>query len=138
MSTSLKRSRSADGAIHIAPEIGGIVVLSFEGEFDRWNAPTVGESLDQALETRRDLILDLSEVTFLDSSVINELFRGAQAAKASGRVAVLQLGTAPFVERILEFVRIESVLPRARRRDEAIQLIELGAARGGEPGGITG
>ncbi len=139
MSTSpLHRSRNRDGTIRVAPEAGDIVVLSFEGEFDRWNALNVGEHLDQALETGKDLVLDLSEITFLDSSVINELFRAAQAARGSGQVAVLELGAAPFVERILEFVRIESVLPRANNREEAIRLIELGAGGCAEPEGITG
>jgi anti-anti-sigma factor len=127
-----------DGAIRILPEADAIVVFALEGEFDRHNAPTLGEQLDQALETRKDLILDLSQVTFIDSSVINQLFRAAHVAKESGQTAVLQLGTAPLVERILAIVGIESVLPRAHRRDEAIQLIERGTARTDEAGAAVG
>jgi anti-anti-sigma factor len=107
-----------------------IVVLALEGDFDRHNAATLGEQLDRALETRKDLILDLSQVTFLDSSVVGELFRAALVAKESGQTAVLQLGTAPLVERVLEIVGIESMLPRAHHRQEAIQIIERRAATG--------
>ena len=137
MSASLHRSDQRDGKIRVVPEADDIVVLTLEGDFDLGNATTLGEQLDRVLEANQDLILDLSEVTFIDSSVINELFRAARVAKESGQTAVLQLGTAPRVERILEIVGIESVLPRADRRHEAIQLIESGGAKI-ERGAATG
>jgi anti-anti-sigma factor len=128
MSASLHRSNHRDGKIRVVPEADDIVVLTLEGDFDLANAPKLGEQLDRVLEANKDLILDLSEVTFIDSSVINELFRAARVAKESGQTAVLQLGTAPNVERILEIVGIESVLPCADRRHAAIKLIESGVA----------
>jgi hypothetical protein len=37
---------------------------------------------------------------------------------------VLQVGTAAIVERVLELVRIERVLPRAHDRQEAVRIIQ--------------
>jgi len=131
MPTSLHRSDYGDGAIRIQPEADDIVVLALEGDFDRHNARTLGAQLDRAFEKQKNLVLDLTEVTFMDSSVVNELFRAAHVANERGQTAVLQLGTAPPVERILEIVGIESVLPRARDRQEAIRIIEEAGARSG-------
>ena len=132
MPESLHRFGNHEGAVRTVTEADDIVVLTLEGEFDRFNAPRLGEQLDRALQSRKGLILDLSEVTFIDSSVVNELFRAAHGAKQSGQTAVLQLGTAPLVESVLEIVRIESVLPRAHRRQEAVEIIERAAAQTGE------
>ena len=75
-----------------------------------------------------DLILDLSQATFIDSSVIRVLFDAAGAVDRRDQAMVLQLGTTPIVERALEIVGIERVLPRAHNREEAVRMI--GAKRG--------
>ncbi len=124
MPSSFHRSDHRDGAVRIVREADEIIVLCLEGEFDRYNAPALGTKLERALQTRKDLILDLSQATFVDSSIINELFRAANAADENGQTAVLQLGTAPLVERVLEIAGIESVLPRATSREEAVQIVE--------------
>jgi anti-anti-sigma factor len=138
VSASLHRSDHRDGAIRIVPDVDGIVVLALEGDFDRHDAPTLGEQLDRALEARDNLVLDLSEVTFVDSSIVNELFRAAHVARERGQIAVLQLGNALLVERILEIVGIDTVLPCAHEREEAIQIIQRGASKVLEAAAATG
>lgn len=113
-----------DGAIRVDSGTDGINVVCLEGDFDLANAPVFRDHVDRALESGNDLIVDLSQATFIDSSVINILFNGARAVDGRDQTMVLQLGTAPIVERVLQLVRIEDVLPRAHNRAEAREMIE--------------
>jgi anti-anti-sigma factor len=116
------------GAIRVEPETAKIVALSLEGDFDLTNAPAFEAQIDTALDRGNDLILDLSEASFIDSSVIHVVVRAAQTAEAREQTVVLQLGTAAIVERVLEVAMIEQVLPRARDRQEALRMIRRQAA----------
>lgn len=115
------------GAIGVVPETDEIVALTLEGDFDLANAPDLADQIDRTLEGGKDLILDLSEATFIDSSVVNVLVQASQAAGAREQAVVLQLGTAAIVERVLEIVNIEQILPRAHDRREAVNLIQQAA-----------
>lgn len=112
------------GSIRVVRETDGILAVCLEGEFDLANAPTLVDQIDLALETGKDLVLDLSEATFIDSSVINVLMRASKAAGERQQTMVLQLGTAAIVERALEIARIELVLTRAHDRQEAVRTIQ--------------
>lgn len=116
------------GGIRVVRETDGILAVCLEGEFDLANAPTLVDQIDLALETGKDLVLDLSEATFIDSSVINVLMRASKAAGERQQTMVLQLGTAAIVERALEIARIELVLTRAHDRQEAVRTIQKRAA----------
>lgn len=70
------------------------------------------------------MIIDVSATTFLDSHAINALFDVATEASKAQHVAVMQLGTTPIVERILELVQVGRVLTRVDTRPEAIDAIE--------------
>lgn len=116
------------GGIRVVRETDGILAVCLEGEFDLANAPTLVDQIDLALETGKDLVLDLSEATFIDSSVINVMMRASKAAGERQQTMVLQLGTAAIVERALEIARIELVLTRAHDRQEAVRTIQKRAA----------
>ena len=111
------------GVIRVVPERDGIVAICLEGEFDLANTPALSDQIGSLLGAGNDVILDLSEATFIDSSVINVLARASRAADEGGQTMVLQIGTAALVERILEIVSIEQVLPRANDRQEAVRII---------------
>ena len=110
--------------VDVVPETDKIVAVCLEGEFDMANARTVGEEIDRTLEGGKDLIFDLSEATFIDSSFIAVLMRAVKAAHGREQGIVLQLGTAAVVERVLEITRIEQVLPRAHDRQEAVRMVQ--------------
>ncbi len=134
---------SEHGAIRVIHETDEIVAVCPEGEFDHANAPALGDEIDRALEAGKDLILDLSAVTFIDSSVIRVLLRASETAAGRRQAIVLQLGTAAIVERVLEIVGIEGLLPRAHDRQEALRIIQqqpeaqpLAALRGSHHGSV--
>jgi anti-sigma B factor antagonist len=131
----------SEGTLHVTQETDDIVAISLEGEFDMTTSPLLVEQAERALDDRQHLILDLSDATFIDSSMLNAVLRTHRAATARGRVAVLQLGSAAVVDRVIALTGIERVLPRTDNRADAVRTIhELAApnsptSRGGTPAG---
>jgi anti-anti-sigma factor len=111
------------GELQVFAETDEIAGLRLEGEFDVANAPQIFEQGERLLADDKQVILDLSDATFIDSSVIHALFRLGAVARKSGRLVVLQLGTAAVVERVIQICNIERILPRASTRPEAIDVI---------------
>ena len=109
--------------IHVSNEAADIVSLYLCGEFDAFNAPEIIDHALRALAADKHLVLDLSDTTFIDASVIGALVAIQAAANDRGRSAVLQLGTAPIVERVVAITGIEDVLPRTETRVDAIARI---------------
>ena len=127
MSASSFGSEQSKGVVRLTREGDGIVAICLEGEFDLTNARRLDDKVDRALDSGRDLILDLSEATFIDSSVIHVLVRAGKAGDLRKQAVVLQLGTAAIVERVLEIAAIEKVLTRAHDRQEAVRIIQTQA-----------
>ena len=110
--------------IRVRSEADDIVSLYLCGEFDAFNAPEIVHHAVRALAADNHLVLDLSDTTFIDASVIGALVAIQSAAHDRGRSAVLQLGTAPVVERVVAITRIEDVLPRTETRTDAVARIQ--------------
>jgi len=115
-------SEHRDGVVRVVPESDGIVAVCLEQEFDLSNAPALGDQLERVLEGS-DLILDMSEATFIDSSVLNVLAQASKIAREEERTMVLQVGTAAIVERVLDIARVDRLLPRVETRQAAVDLI---------------
>lgn len=128
MPASITLPEHHDGAIRVVSETAQIVAVCLEGDFDLTNAPALDSQINRSLDGGTDLILDLSEASFIDSSVIHVVVRAAQSAGARKQTIVLQLGTAAIVERVIEIANIEQVLPRAHDRQEALRMIQQQAA----------
>jgi anti-sigma B factor antagonist len=71
--------------------VGGATVLSVRGEVDVYSAPTLSENLAQLLEEGATaIVVDLSEVAFLDSTGLGALIGARSATEdADGRLAVV-------------------------------------------------
>ena len=75
-----------------------------------------------ALEGRH-LIINLSDVSFIDSSIIHALFETEQAAKKAGLLFIVQCNGGANVERVLAITLADGRLPLASSRAEANELI---------------
>ena len=53
--------------------VGDAVVLAIVGEIDMATAPEVERAIDRGHDGTRRVVIDLTEVTFLDSSALNAL-----------------------------------------------------------------
>jgi anti-anti-sigma factor len=102
-------------------ERGDVVIATFEGEIDSSNAAELRLALSERLPASATaLLLDLSDVTYLDSSGIQLLFdlgRRLAARRQSMRLVVPS--NAP-MRRVLELCAVESMAPMHADVDEAL------------------
>jgi len=79
-----------------------IWVLRARGELDLATVPTLAASIDAAIEAgARNVLLELDEVTFMDSSGIREIVRGRkEIAEQGGRLKID--GASGAVQQVLE------------------------------------
>jgi anti-anti-sigma factor len=112
-----------DGTIEVVREADRITALDLYGEFDINSSPQIIEHAQPVLDDDNHLIINLSDTTFIDSSVVHALVHAAAAAKARGNVLVIQLGTTAIVERVITLTHTDRKIARAPTRAEAITLI---------------
>jgi anti-sigma B factor antagonist len=117
-----------EGTLRVSEESDDVVAISLEGEFDMATSPLLVEQAERAFAAGRHLIVDLSDATFIDSSMLNAVVDAHKAAMAQGRVAVLQLGSAAVVERVIAMSGLDRLLPRVDDRADAIRTIHRLAA----------
>jgi anti-anti-sigma factor len=85
------------------------LVVRLSGELDAGTAEELERSLSIVLEPRPVVVLDLHELTFVDSFGINILFRTREWADARG--VDLRVVRAPVhVQRLLALVRLDGTL----------------------------
>lgn len=99
------------------------VFVLVAGEHDISTAPTLRERLDEALAAERALIIDLSQASFLDSSILGALLEARRQAHERDTAFVVCLGPEPEagVQRILEITGLVPVFPVVGSREEALE-----------------
>jgi anti-sigma B factor antagonist len=89
-------------------EAGAVVQLI--GEVDLDTAPTVESCLEAVLaDGEANIVIDLDEVTLLDSSGVTVLLHGYRAATAAGR-SLRVASPRPSVQRVLEIAGVSQLL----------------------------
>lgn len=95
-----------------------VLVIPLRGELDINRAIEIEETLAIA-GPGGPILLDLSEVTYADSTVISALFRCVeQAAVAERRIAVLIV--TPQLSRLFEYAGVAEAIPLFRERGPAL------------------
>ena len=95
-------------AMDVSVADGTRVVMMF-GEIDLAVAPTLQEAMTDG---DADVIIDLSGVTFLDSSGIAAVLRAYRQQIANGHCLSMRGATGP-VRRVLQITGVDAVLPLA-------------------------
>ena len=109
--------------IEVRERLGGIMVLGLEGEFDLASAPALREQLQAArVAARRGVVLDLAQVTFVDSSGLRELLLARAAFGEEGKALVLA-ALQPAVIRLLELTGATDALDTAPSLERALTLL---------------
>lgn len=96
-------------------------VLRLDGELDAFVAPDLRERLQQAIEDARDaglLIIDLSRVSFLDSTILGALVGALRRMREQGGEIRLVYPPHP-VSRIFELTGLDAVFPVAEPVDRS-------------------
>lgn len=112
---------SVEFAVSVEPVRTGVAAVVVSGEIDMARTPQFTEALAGAVR-RNDalaLLIDLSAVTFIDSSGLNALVHAFDRAGRSSRDMVL-VSADRHVIALLEMSGLERVLRRFDTRDEAV------------------
>jgi anti-sigma B factor antagonist len=93
---------------HQTRDVGSTSVVSFQGEVDLENSPTAREVLLDRVRRGRDLVVDLSGVSYIDSSGIASLVEAFQEARKQGTRFALA-AVSPSALRVFELARLDQV-----------------------------
>jgi anti-sigma B factor antagonist len=96
-------------------------VIALPGESDAYSAPRIRSNLASALGTAAPLVVDLSQATFIDSTVVGVLLESLADCEKLERPLLLLLpdDSAPEVHRLFELTGLTALLPVVRSWDEA-------------------
>jgi anti-anti-sigma factor len=98
----------------------GFTVIALRGEADAYVAPRIRSDLAKALGAEAPLVIDLSQATFIDSTIVGVLLEGLAEYEKLERPLLLLLpdDSAPEVHRLFELTGLTSLLPLVRSWDE--------------------
>jgi anti-sigma B factor antagonist len=92
----------------VVREEGGWTVLAVSGEIDIATAPSLREKLHSLFaDGRHDIVVDLDEVTFLDSTALGVLVGGLKRARTDGGELKVVCNQ-PRVRKVFEITRLDS------------------------------
>jgi anti-sigma B factor antagonist len=97
---------------------GGATVVRVEGELDMATSSSFEEVLD-AEDLGEQLVIDLTDCTFLDSSAVRLLVEAARAAQQANGNVSLVTGD-PGIRRVLEIAAVDTILPVHDNLDSAL------------------
>jgi anti-sigma B factor antagonist len=104
----------------------GVAVLFVEGEIDLASAGTLRQAIDDVVSGRpRGLVIDLSEVAYLDSSGVQVLVEARDSVGQGGRFAVATRG--PMTTRIIRILCLDDILVLHETVDDALSAFNTGS-----------
>lgn len=107
--------------VEVAEKRPGVFVLAIEGEVDMSTSPEVrGALLPLFRQDASHVIVDLSEVPYMDSSGIATLVEGLQHAR-KGNLRFTLAGTRPSVEAVFELAYLKTVFEMVPGVAEALE-----------------
>jgi anti-sigma B factor antagonist len=87
--------------VRVRPDLRGGAVLSVHGEVDVATAPALREAIIRAVDGRpARVVIDLADVSFMDSSALGVLVSGYKYAQGAG-IPLLLSSPGPAVYRLL-------------------------------------
>lgn len=112
-------NRYEPGRVEVATE-DGLSIVKLLGEHDLSTQPLIAAKLAALIESGTPLVFDLSDATFMDSSVVQAVVTAqAELAKRGVSIAlVVPDDAATAISRLIEMVGLAGI-PIVRSRDEA-------------------
>ena len=112
LAEELLRIRKTDSA-------DGVLMLEGAGELDLSTAGQLHDSLMTPISEGLDVVVDLTRVSFIDSSGIAALVGAFRSVNGTGRMSVL-IAPGSQVARVFELARMGDALPVVTDRAEAV------------------
>jgi anti-anti-sigma factor len=100
---------------------GTLCLVRVHGEVDLSNAQEVSAAIGNAMgQEARRLVVDLSDITYLDSAGVALLLRLAERLRARRRQLYLVVPRGSPVRRVLDFTGLPRVIPLEARLEDAL------------------
>jgi anti-sigma B factor antagonist len=111
MGTDAEPDDGAATRLRIEPQGGaaGELTLRLQGELDLVTAGVLRREIERHRPGAGPLVLDLSEVTFVDSTGLVLLMETTRQAAEAGWTLALRRGVSPAVARLLEITRTDGL-----------------------------
>ena len=120
------RSFYIGDTVQVDDRDGDLAVLVVGGELDYEASPQLKARIVSAIKAgRRHLVLDLSDVTFIDSTAIGVLAGTVARLDKAGGGCLAVVCTHEKVLEIFEITGLESVITLHRSCDEAVSALSL-------------
>ena len=100
-------------AVVVSPLGDHEVQVAVKGELDLVSAPELQEALKRELVASNDVLLDLSEMDFIDSTGLHAIVEAVRTAKAVGRKLKLNSELPAHARRLMEIVGLLPFIPIA-------------------------
>jgi|tagenome__1003787_1003787.scaffolds.fasta_scaffold20920162_1 anti-anti-sigma factor len=94
-------------------------IVALRGEHDLGTTPQIEEALASA-RSGETLLIDLSECTFIDSTVIATFLSAGRATEAGGTRLALVIPAPSHVRRTVELIRLGDLIPIHDSRADGI------------------
>ena len=102
-------------------------VISLAGEVDLYTAPEFKQQLLEVIDQGgRDVIVDLTDTTFIDSTTLGVLVGGVKRLRPAGGSLAL-VCTDENITKIFEITGLDRVFPIHSSREEALEAVSSGA-----------
>ena len=99
----------------------GASIVVLKGDIDLESSPAAREVLLKSVEGIGKVLVDLSSVTYIDSSGVASLVEALQAAKRNGGRFALVAASDP-TRRVLELARLDKVFTMYTTVDEGLKV----------------
>ena len=115
-----------------------ILIVSLCGEIDHHNAASIRREIDESMTAfhAKNLILDYSDVSFMDSSVI-VLARGRYNKVKDLAGSIVIVPGSPYVSRVLGLSGLFGLIPKTSSKRSALEYIYEKGGKGNETGKLV-
>ena len=113
-----------NGQVPIRRE-GEVTVATLSGDVDISRAEPIKVALLRAIGNEEfGLVIDMREVTYLDSAGVNVLFEVAERLRGRQQRLVLVLPDTALIQRVLSLVNARSVMQTTTTLDDAVAAVQ--------------
>jgi anti-anti-sigma factor len=109
---------SAPFSLRLERMDGGWVRVHVEGELALTSSSLLELAVERELEANRDVLLDLSDIAFIDSAGLRAMTALVRIAKSNGRRLRLSSELPPHARRLMEIVGLLPFVPIASDEDD--------------------
>jgi anti-sigma B factor antagonist len=95
---------------YLSEENAGYTIVYLTGEVDLSHSPAARQAILDCLQQRRPLLVDLSEVSYIDSSGVATLVEGFQVSRQKALDFAL-VGVSDTAMSVLRLARLDQVFP---------------------------